>query len=273
MSDAPRPAVITPLAARLGTLAQDRTLVVAHRGASDQYPENTVPAFAAAIAAGAELVEFDVQVTRDGMLVCLHDETLDRTTDARSALGGRDLRVADLDWAAVRHLDAGAWKGPARRGARVPSLREGLAAIVAGAVPMLERKGGSAEAVVSLLRDAGLVDRVLVQSFDWEWLRAVRRLEPALTLGALGEDPLDAATHAAIDALGVAFVHWDWRTVRSEDVASLHARGYLTCVYTVDPDLALLGAMAAGVRMVTTNHAARLVELRRQHGGSRPTRG
>src|SRR5689334_10492901 len=88
-------------------------LAVAHRGASDVAPENTLPAVRRAVAAGADLVEVDLRRARDGALVVLHDATLARTTDAARRLPGRaPWRVEDLTLAEVRLLDAGSWKDP-----------------------------------------------------------------------------------------------------------------------------------------------------------------
>ena len=101
-----------------GLIEQSRCgpVVVAHRGDSANFPENTLPAFAAALQLGVAMQEFDVRATRDGMLACLHDATFDRTTDAALRLGPGAL-IAETTWREVRTLDAGG-------GAPVPSLSE-----------------------------------------------------------------------------------------------------------------------------------------------------
>src|SRR5215213_6287556 len=88
-------------------------VAVAHRGANRVAPENTLPAYQAAIALGCEYVEIDVRATRDGALVLVHDRTVDRTTDGTGA-------VAELDFAAIRALDAGVKFGDEFQGTRVP---------------------------------------------------------------------------------------------------------------------------------------------------------
>src|SRR3989442_1716275 len=94
---------------------------IAHRGANRVAPENTLPAFEAAIALGCDYVEIDVRATRDGQLVLLHDSTVDRTTDGGTA---RRVvrRVAEMQFAAVRELDAGSRWGAAFQGTRIPTL-------------------------------------------------------------------------------------------------------------------------------------------------------
>lgn len=237
-------------------------LVVAHRGNSSAFPENTLPAFASALALGADMVELDFQVTADGVLVCIHDDTLDRTTDSGKALGRRKARVDSVDSATVAGLDAGAWKGSAWRGTRIPTLAEALDAIQADAIAMIERKSGPARTLVELLQARGLVDAVLVQSFDWDWLAEVHRLEPRLTLGALGEDPITPATIERVADLRVSLVHWSHSTLRLCDIAELTQLGYLVCTYTVDSELELLGSIQAGLHAVTTNVPERLLRLR-----------
>ena len=113
-----------------------RARLIAHRGASAHAPENTFAAFGLALRLGADGIEHDLQVTKDGVLVCLHDQTLDRTTDARRVFPSRasiERREPEVDGAWFAHdftsdevaaLDAGSWFGPAFAGARVPTFDE-----------------------------------------------------------------------------------------------------------------------------------------------------
>jgi glycerophosphoryl diester phosphodiesterase len=269
MLPAPSQAPTPPLLASLQKASAAGALVVAHRGASEELPENTLAAFRSARAAGAQVVEFDVHQTKDGAWVVMHDETCDRTTDAVVRFGRKGVRLDELSLAQVRELDAGSWRGKQFAGEKVPTLEETLAAI-APAVPMVERKGGDAQALADELRRLGALDKVLVQSFDWEWLAAFRKAAPDCVLGALGGKELTAARLAELGRLGVHFVHWDHRTLRLEDVSALRGKVTWFGVYTVDPDLSLLGAAAFGCDFVTTNRPARLVALRQQGRLARP---
>jgi len=94
----------------------------AHRGDVKAAPENTIPAFESAVEKGAAQIEFDVQLSQDGVLVIMHDSTVDRTTDGTG-------RVSDLTFGALRKLDAGSWFDTAFAGIRIPTLRETLEAI------------------------------------------------------------------------------------------------------------------------------------------------
>ncbi|WP_187426726.1 glycerophosphodiester phosphodiesterase [Geothermobacter ehrlichii] len=150
----------------------------AHRGASAVAPENTLAAFQAALAAGADGIELDVQVTRDGVPVVLHDERLDRTTDRRG-------RVRGLTLSQVRQADAGGWFHASFRGERVPTLQEVFEWAGDTVELNLEIKDAAAAgAVLALLRFYPAA-RVLVSSFDRSLLRRLRRAAPRLDLAVL----------------------------------------------------------------------------------------
>lgn len=102
--------------------AYPATLASAHRGDVKAAPENTLPAFVSAVRKGAHQIEFDVKLSKDGFLVIMHDETVDRTTNGRG-------KVAGLTFDQLRSLDAGSWFAPRFAGTRVPTLEEVLEAI------------------------------------------------------------------------------------------------------------------------------------------------
>ena len=112
-------------------------LIAAHRGASKYAPENTMAAFRLAETMGANFIELDVRATRDGRLIALHDETVDRTTNGKG-------RAGELTFGEIRRLDAGGWFSPAFRGERIPSLEEVLDRFGGGIGLILELKQPSA---------------------------------------------------------------------------------------------------------------------------------
>lgn len=239
----------------------DAPLVVAHRGNSSAFPENTLPAFQSAVRQRSQIVELDFFESSDGVLFCMHDKTLDRTTDAAARLGKRKIATGSLPMARLAELDAGSWKSAAFAGTRIPTLARAIDAILPTALPMIEHKAGSARRLVELLRRKGVVDSVLVQSFDWEWLADVAALEPRLALAALGSGELDAKRLRKIAALGVRMVHWKSADLSASDVHSLHGDGYLVCVYTANDAVDLMRAVAIGCDAITTDHPARLTAL------------
>ena len=160
------------------------TLNIAHRGAAALAPENTMAAFAMAVELGADAIELDLHISRDGELVVIHDSTLDRTTDGEGPVHARSLQE-------LKQLDAGRWFGESFAGQRIPTLAEVLDRF-SGKVPLaLEIKAGSAffpgieERVVSVLHEHQVVSRVAVASFDHHALLRLKDLEPGLRTGAL----------------------------------------------------------------------------------------
>lgn len=134
--------VVASLAALTAVAAPSTPWLIAHRGASAYAPENTVPAFRLAAEQHATFVEFDLRLTKDRQLVCLHDESLERTTDVeavfpdrfRSVTGStgqatRRWMLADFTLAELRTLDAGSWFGPSFRGTRIPTFAETIDAL------------------------------------------------------------------------------------------------------------------------------------------------
>ncbi|MBU1001175.1 MAG: glycerophosphodiester phosphodiesterase [Proteobacteria bacterium] len=188
------------------TFEFDQPLCWAHRGFSAKYPENTLAAFQAALDAGAEGIELDVTLTRDGQLVVIHDETLERTTSGTGS-------VSALDLAELRTLDAGIWFGPEFAGQRLPLLTEVLDMVGGKMLVNIEIKPEAAHVpaevpverqVLDLIRERGLLDSVLVSSFDYMILIRLRGLDEDLRLGLLvtgEEENIDfRALVQAIDA-------------------------------------------------------------------------
>lgn len=168
-------------------MGSTRPLVIGHRGYCSRAPENTLPSFQLAIEAGVDLVELDYQQSRDGVPIVIHDPTLDRTTDARKKWKQRRIKVSEKTAAEIQTLDAGSWFSAKFAGTKVPLLTEAIDFICCnGAVPLIEHKSGDAATLVHLLRSRNLINRVVVISFNWKFLREFHELEPAQALGALG---------------------------------------------------------------------------------------
>jgi glycerophosphoryl diester phosphodiesterase len=150
---------------------------VAHRGYSWVAPENTLPALAGAVLAGATVVEFDVRTSADGVPVVFHDRTVDRTTNASG-------HVWEFPVAQLRALDAGSWFSPAFAGVRVPLLGEALDLLTDSEL-LLEIKPPTSRAEVARILRMAPLDRTIVQSFDPEVLRLVRDVAPGVRRGLL----------------------------------------------------------------------------------------
>ena len=209
--------------------------------------------------AGVDYVEFDVQATRDGVLVVLHDDDLARTTDGRG-------RVADLRWDALRRLDAGAWFGPRFRGQRIPTLADVLDWLAAkpavGAT--VEAKGeGTGGPIAAALLERPWRLRLSICSFEASELRAAAAVAPDVPRVLIVDrdvpdlDPLPVATDASATGVNVP---WDRCTAASVD--RLHRAGLLVAGGTADDARGVAACLAVGLDAVDTNDPVMVLAVR-----------
>lgn len=166
-----------------------RPRIVAHRGASEEAPENTLSAFQRAWQLGVECVELDVHVTRDGHVVVMHDPTTKR-------IGGRDREIAKQTLAELRELDVGAWKSPRFAGERIPTLGDVLATIPSGRTLFVEIKSGP-ETIPAIARAIAAADprprggKLALQGFDPEILGKLAAAVPGAPAYWTVDPPVD----------------------------------------------------------------------------------
>jgi len=217
-------------------------------------PENTFVSFERALELGADWIELDVHLTRDGALAVIHDETVDRTTDGHGLV--KDHTLAEL-----KKLDAGAWFGREYAGQRIPSLDEVLVwARERHTVVDIEIKNapsfyeGIEEAVVESLDRSGMAEQVIVISFDHRSVQRVKALDSRVVTGVLyAARPTDAGVGLAAAAQADAVLpHWAY--VTPEDVRVAHEAGLAVAPWaTSDPEV-LRSLITAGVDAIGTNH-------------------
>jgi glycerophosphoryl diester phosphodiesterase len=227
--------------------------LVGHRGAAALAPENTLASFEAAARSGVGWVEFDAKLTRDGIVILMHDDTLDRTTDGRGP-------VAATDYAAIRRLDAGGWFGPLWRGATVPRLDEALHRLAElGLSPNIEikacpgREAATARATVEVIRQVWPQRRpLLLSSFAWDSLREAQRVAPDLPRGWLVWDgPGDWRERAA--GLACVAVHCADEFLTPAWAGDIKRAGYQLAVYTVNDPARARRLRGWGVDCVITD--------------------
>ncbi|MCU4295883.1 glycerophosphodiester phosphodiesterase, partial [Brevibacterium permense] len=247
-------------------------LVIAHRGASAEWPENTIPAFIAGIDQGADMIETDVHMSADGELVIMHDTTVDRTTDAGTLYPNRqDRRIAGMNAAQIATLDAGSWKGEEFAGVRVPRLAEVLTLAHDTRTGLLlevkhpELYPGIAEAVLSALRTVpNYLDRALaagmlvVQSANWAFVEEFHALAPEIPVGVLGRPCPDELQDFAdwVDQVNPEFCAAD-----ADFLTAIHELGMTSLVWTVDDLGEMERAIDVGADGIITNAPDRLVEV------------
>jgi glycerophosphoryl diester phosphodiesterase len=247
----------------------------AHRGAAGLAPENTLAAFRMALDLGADGTEMDLQVTKDGVVVVIHDDTVDRTTDGRG-------RIGDLTLAEIKRLDAGAKFGPVFRGERIPTLRELIDLVRASGrerfrlnleIKFVEgREGHPAdleERVLAVLTETNFLARVITQSFYHPSAAKMKRLAPGIPAGLLvGQKRQPPDPVAAVRDHRVDYYAPHHSLVTPELLRTLHQAGIPVVTWTVnDPaDMRRLISMGLGALPgdgMISDYPDRLVDLRK----------
>lgn len=265
--------------------------IIAHRGARSLAPENTITAARAAQEAGADLWETDVTVTGDGELILMHDDTLERTTDARFRFPERDpWPCSSFHLDEIRSLDAGSWYAQedpfgriaagdlgaedltGYRGERVPTLQETLRFTRDRSFPVnLELKHlppalagfPLVERVLTMIDERGVDHRlIVVSSFHHDWLRAIRQETSSIAVQALigeyqyeqidWEGPLAFETYNVLDTL-----------MDEGQVRMLIERGISLNIFTVNQEAELLRFAEMGVTGLITDFPQRAARLLR----------
>jgi glycerophosphoryl diester phosphodiesterase len=195
---------------------------IAHRGYSSEYPENTILAFAKAVAAGADMIELDVHLSRDGKLVVIHDDFIDRTSDGTGAvteLTLAELRQHSYNNAMERHGFVG-----------IPTLEEVIAWAPERLLINVEIKNcpirheGIEQKLVDLFAETRFADRVIVSSFDHYALAEMKRIAPAVKT-AIIYDSVWTTFEEEVHTLGVYSVHPGRDAIRPDQLRWAKARG------------------------------------------------
>ncbi|MCX5122181.1 glycerophosphodiester phosphodiesterase [Streptomyces sp. NBC_00193] len=227
-----------------------RTLTaVGHRGDPYRVRENTLPSIRSAFDRGADAVEIDVRMTRDGVPVLLHDEDLQR-------LWGHDVRLEDVTAPQLKELTDGG----------IPTLRDALMAAGAGRI-MVDLPGATAETVrtvVGQVRECGARDRTYYCAGPATML-AVRAADPGAEI-ALTWTTLAPPRRVLIDAVAPTWLNYRFGLVGPELVDALHRDGLLVSAWTPDTKRAMRALIRAGVDSVTTNRVDALGAVRAELG-------
>lgn len=231
-----------------------RPLWIAHRGGGAAAPENTLAAIRTGAAAGFRMVEFDVMLSRDGVPLLIHDETLARTTDG-------DGRVCEHDYAALQRLDAGSWHGPAFAGERLPALEQALDLLLAldldANIEIKPARGfeqATGETAARLIAARWPADRrpPLLSSFDFPALDAARRVAPQLPRGLLFEE-VPADWRAQMQAHEAVSLHCDHSRLSADRMHDIVSAGVPLLCYTVNDAARAAALVAAGVSGLFTD--------------------
>ncbi len=232
-----------------GIQVDDQVRIVAHRGAAGKAPENTLASVRQAIEDGTDWVEIDVQETRDGEVVVVHDSDFMK-------LAGVDLKVWDASMDQLGAIDVGAWFGPAFRGERVPTLRQvlELARGKVGVVIELKYYGHDQQLeqrVVDRVEAAGMASEVVIMSLDYAAIQKIRALRPDWTIGLLSAKVIGDLTRLDADFFAV-----NQGMASASLVRRARALGKQVYVWTLNDPVSMWRMMSLGVAGVITDEPA-----------------
>ena len=222
--------------------------IIAHRGYSSVFPENTLAAFAGALDIGVDYIELDVQLSRDGQVIVLHDSSLKRTA-------GVDGSPADFTGEELAGLDAGSWFDASFAGEKIPTLEEALNLIrdtQCGVYLELKDIGeteGFVESVLEVAEKCGMTQRCLFASFQYDYLARLKELDGNLaTLYNTSSGKTSLPEEFPADYYGL-----NLDTIRQETVKAIHEAGKQAFVWTVNTPSQMTNVQAMGIDGIVTN--------------------
>jgi len=233
----------------------------AHRGAMSTHPENTLPAFEEALRLGAHMIEFDIQLSRDGALVLMHDTTVDRTTNGKG-------KVSDLTFAELRALDAGGWMNERFAGTRIPTFEETLAMMPRHVWLNCHLKGDAAlgAATARAIKAAGREHQAFLAAIA-EAARAAREAVPGILICNMERQGSSAQYAQETIAMKAAFIQLRGKgEVPIEEVKQLRAAGVRVNYYHDETPAGLRRQWNAGVQFPLVNDLAAAIPVAREFG-------
>jgi len=234
---------------------------IAHRGASGNFPENSRLAFEKAIAARADMIELDCQLSKDGHVVIFHDERLYRTARARGMVREKSLEE-------LKKLDIGVWKKKAFRGQRILTLEETLET-VAGKVDLcldVKQFAGSQPGIeiklLFILSHYGYLDQTIFSSFNYSCLARIRELAPEARIGLIHGAGVTENPFAVAEEIGAASIHIQREFASRNFLEQAWEAGLDVHVWTVNDPLDMQTLSSLGVQGLVSDFPERFLKLR-----------
>lgn len=237
------------------------TKVFGHRGAAGTHPENTMCSFVEALRARADGIELDVQLTKDGEIVIIHDETVDRTTNGKGW-------VKDFTYGEIKKLDAGSFFSAKFRGERIPLLDEVLSWATSNDLLInIELKNnlidyeGLEEAVITLIKQHHLEERIILSSFNHNSVALCRDIAPEIERAILFMDRLYMPWQYA-EQVGAKGIHPYWMVVRDDMITQSKANLKHLRPFTVNGQMEIERFMAQRIDSIITDFPEAAVQIR-----------
>lgn len=247
----------------------DGFIIIAHRGASKKYPENTMAAFKAAVKMGAEMIEIDVLLSQDGVPIVFHDSRLNSHTNGKG-------RVSNYTVKELKKLDAGSWFAPRFSDQRIPTLEEVLA-FAKGKVALNieikteavtdQREDGIAEKSLELVREYGMEDYVLFSSFDYRAVKHLKSLAPQVSVALLYNRSRSnfKLPHELLEKYKADAFNCSYRQLTTKRLANLRKHSIPIFIYTVNKEAKMRKLITAGVRGIFTDRPGLLAQVIRDY--------
>ncbi|MBX2842123.1 MAG: hypothetical protein KTR26_10140 [Flammeovirgaceae bacterium] len=247
------------------TLKNKKITIIAHRGASGHAPENTLAAFTTALDMQSDVIELDIHLSKDGEVVVIHDESVERTTNGFGLV--KDLTLSEL-----KGLDAGEWFGSDYKGENIPTLKESLELIKGSAKVLIEIKTGRdgfiytniEKKTIEIVNNLEALDWCVIQSFEPYYLQTARKYNKEIEIQRLlfsDYSPFPFFSDTEFKAgdfveyeVGYTAINPYFMSLTAGKVNTLHERGFKTNPYTVNKEDEMKKLIAMGVDGIITNY-------------------
>lgn len=261
---------VTEMSTSLGTLQSpidngDKLFVIAHRGVSGLYPENTLRAFEEAIKVNAEMVELDVSISKDGIPVVVHDRTVDRTTDFEGD-------VQSFTLSELKDMEVGAWFAEEFRGEPFPTLREALELMKGKIAVNIEIKteavqdswqNGIVDKTLQIVKELDMAGQVIYSSFDYRVMEHLEIIDSSIVKALLYEasqsgelSPSELVQKYRVDAFNCSY-----RQLSDAWIQDLQDHQIPYMVYTVNDEDLMKELIQKGVSGIFTDYPSRLIQI------------
>ncbi|HHZ01174.1 MAG TPA: glycerophosphodiester phosphodiesterase [Tissierellia bacterium] len=242
-----------------------KPLIIAHRGAMGTAPENTAASFRKAMDEGADGIELDVHMTKDGHLVVIHDERVDRTSNGKGFV--KDMTLNEL-----KEFDFGSYYDAAYAGERILTLEEALEIIQKCPLINIEIKNGPIfyegieEKVLDVIREFGIASRVVISSFNHYTIHKISQLYPEISCGLLYMEGLFRPWEYA-RTVGAQALHPYYLSVTPDEIRRCRENGLKVNVFGANDDYFINALIRAGADGIITDYPARALEIRKSTAG------
>jgi glycerophosphoryl diester phosphodiesterase len=242
-----------------GVIVRGKTIIIGHRGAAGNAPENTLASFQLAVEQGADALELDIHVSADGELVVCHDASVDRTTNGDGEISGMTVEQ-------LKSFDAGSWFAPQFAGQKLPLLQEVFELIPSSIMINVEIKCRYSPRLESrlldLIKEYNRISGVVVSSFDHHTLVHLKRSEADLRIGLLySANVTNHCQLAEMTGVEVYSLHPYYKLIDAEDIGHAIFSGLQVYPFTINHEEEIKQALEAGVSGIITDFPGRLKAL------------